>query len=578
MQVLFVVLQSLILGAVAYVLGSLTCGLTICKWFKGEKFDIRNHGSNNVGFTNVWKVLGFKIGFLVLVADIAKSWVPVFVARKLGFHDVALIVGILSGGFGHGASVFVCLKEGRFSGGKSVATFFGGTLGAQPLIALIALGVWLFFLLATRYMFVASIMGGMATLVASICLGKGVAWHITFALVVIYLVIKHISNISRWLHGTELRITQKRDEVIGAFVVHPSNKEDLAQSPVLNLFSGYIRDDKGTINSKILSHVNNLGFVLECAEITGIVTKENVRVVALILAVPFLPEQIRDKENWGEIQAWLRKAAVQAQRRGATIIGLGGLLSTIGGGGKELADWLEQEGHTIKVDNGAAYTAASTIKAAEMVAPLGLSEMVVADVGARGFIGRAVGEGLKGKVKDIIPVVRDRRAKSDILIDFGTIATTDEIASLRSADMVVLCTNVPGYVIDTSNDSLIKKDAVVLDVAFPPDFDAEILKKRSDITLVRCGLILPPGNPSCQIDFHFGSVLVGGVKHFLIPACLAQCIMRGITGHDNLSPLDRPVVAEDVAFYADIAAKHGFEVVVSQYSEQQIYAGEMVSQ
>lgn len=571
MQILFAVF--------AYLCGSLPFGFWIGKIVKGKDFDIRDWGSGNIGFTNVWKVLGIKVGLPVLAADILKSWWPVFLAKQMGFTDAAIILSIIAGGIGHGCSIVMYLHTGKFSGGKSVATFFGGFLAAQPIVALVALTTWLSLLIVTKYMFLASIMGGVAVLVASIVLGKGPLWIGTSLLVLVYLVFKHLPNISRWMHGIEPKINQKRGpsggETIVAFAVHPRDEKDLAQSPVFKHLEGRFLLQNGVISIDSLEKLAQLEIAVEVGEVTGIVCKGGERVRVLLFAIPFSSDQIRKKDNWDLITKWLETAAVAAQRRGAIIMGLGGLLSTVNkDGGHRIQSWLLENGHKIRVDNGSEKTSAATIKAAMIIAGDKLASMLVADVGARGYIGRGTGEGLSDLVADILPVIKHKDATSDEPLDFTSLATTADIANLEKADMVILCTNSPGRVIGENEIRFIKKGAIVLDVAYPPDFDEQLLEKRDDITLIRCGLILPPGDPKCQIDFHFGHVVIDGKERFLIPACLAQTIIRGITGKEIVS-LSRPPTKENVLYFGKKGEELGFKVIVSKYSEQEIYSGEV---
>ena len=64
---------------VAYLCGSIPFGVVIGKLFYGV--DVRQHGSGNVGTTNVFRVLGKKAGVAVLICDMLKGYIPAVIAR-----------------------------------------------------------------------------------------------------------------------------------------------------------------------------------------------------------------------------------------------------------------------------------------------------------------------------------------------------------------------------------------------------------------------------------------------------------------------------------------------------------------
>lgn len=59
----------------SYLIGSIPTALMVSKWFHG--FDIREKGSGNMGSTNVFRLLGWKWGLIVQIADILKGIIAV---------------------------------------------------------------------------------------------------------------------------------------------------------------------------------------------------------------------------------------------------------------------------------------------------------------------------------------------------------------------------------------------------------------------------------------------------------------------------------------------------------------------
>lgn len=129
-------MQYIFLMLIAYLLGSIPSGKILGLWLKGV--DIQRHGSGNIGFANACRVLGPKIGVLVLICDIVKSFVPLMVAKQqLGASQEILMAMGVSAIIGHAYPVWL-----RFRGGKSIAVGFGAMLAINPMIALFGLLVY----------------------------------------------------------------------------------------------------------------------------------------------------------------------------------------------------------------------------------------------------------------------------------------------------------------------------------------------------------------------------------------------------------------------------------------------------
>jgi len=222
----------------AFLMGSIPFGLLIAK---AKGINIREHGSGNIGATNVLRVIGKTYGITCFLLDVLKGFIPVAIAVNLiqitgrpiqvplGLPDAwalklaagdalkAQIVQILTAMcavLGHNYSPWV-----GFKGGKGIATSAGVLLALMPFAVLLLLVVWALLFFATRYVSVASI-GASAVLPMLTLWGS---WHHgriqdgtwnkpLFALTVIIAVSaiwKHRSNIQRLREGTEHRFTKK---------------------------------------------------------------------------------------------------------------------------------------------------------------------------------------------------------------------------------------------------------------------------------------------------------------------------------------------------------------------------------
>lgn len=117
-----------------YWAGAVPFGVLIAKWLG---IDIRDHGSGNIGATNVTRVLGPVPGAIVLVLDAMKGALPVWLAIRYAGEPWTVMSTGLAAILGHCFSPFL-----EFRGGKGVATAMGVFLVLDP--ATTALGVLTF--------------------------------------------------------------------------------------------------------------------------------------------------------------------------------------------------------------------------------------------------------------------------------------------------------------------------------------------------------------------------------------------------------------------------------------------------
>jgi len=193
------VLGGILLVIVAYVMGSIPFAIVIGKWF--WHVDVRDHGSGNVGTTNVFRVLGHRAGTLVLIGDMAKGFIPVWIAVHYFPTWFALIVA-LAALLGHMYSVFL-----RGGGGKGVATGAGIVLALVPWIFIIALCVFLVFLLTTRMVSVASMAAALTFAICTIAFHKPIWYQVLAVLAAFVVIFAHRANIRRIALRCENKVT-----------------------------------------------------------------------------------------------------------------------------------------------------------------------------------------------------------------------------------------------------------------------------------------------------------------------------------------------------------------------------------
>jgi acyl phosphate:glycerol-3-phosphate acyltransferase len=182
----------------AYLVGSIPFGLVVGKVF--YHVDVREHGSGNVGTTNVFRVLGKKAGVTVLVCDMLKGYVPAVIAAYF-FNPWLAIFIAAAPVVGHVCSVFL-----KGSGGKGVATGAGVVLALVPLAFGIIIVVWLLLVLTTRYVSLASLVAALLVPVLVFALGDPLPYEIAAVLATVVIFWAHRGNIRRLLKGTENRV------------------------------------------------------------------------------------------------------------------------------------------------------------------------------------------------------------------------------------------------------------------------------------------------------------------------------------------------------------------------------------
>ena len=193
--------------AVSYMIGAIPFGLIIGYICKG--IDIREHGSGNIGASNVLRLVGWPAALVAFLLDTGKGLVPVVGTGHLtqGYPAIIVCAG-LAAIVGHNFSVFL-----RFKGGKGVATSLGVLVGIAPEYAAVGFLLWIVLVAITRYISLSSIIAGTSApllmLIATLdvlpkpfhhypreFVGLGLAGGL-------FIVLKHRSNIVRLRNGTE---------------------------------------------------------------------------------------------------------------------------------------------------------------------------------------------------------------------------------------------------------------------------------------------------------------------------------------------------------------------------------------
>lgn len=188
----------IIYALIAYILGSIPFALLVGK--VGYNIDVREHGSGNLGATNAFRVLGFKAGSIVVLADILKGTVAALIPLLFDADVYRLIIGLFAV-LGHTYPIFA-----KFKGGKAVATSGGIILGISPLLFAVMVVSFLTTLYFSKYVSLASMVTGIITIVVSIFV-KDIGLIIVVSALTIFVFYRHKDNIKRIKNKTEPKIT-----------------------------------------------------------------------------------------------------------------------------------------------------------------------------------------------------------------------------------------------------------------------------------------------------------------------------------------------------------------------------------
>lgn len=192
----------------AYLLGSVPTSYIAARLLK--RIDIREHGSGNVGATNVFRVIGKVPAFIVLFIDIFKGFAAVvflpelflnnFIGVRLGLELYQILIGTFAIA-GHVWNPFL-----KFKGGKGVATAAGVLLALSPGVVAGGFIAWCVVFSIFRIVSVASIAAAICLPVFAILFNKSIYLVLFCVILCVVGTYKHKANIRRLLRGEEKKL------------------------------------------------------------------------------------------------------------------------------------------------------------------------------------------------------------------------------------------------------------------------------------------------------------------------------------------------------------------------------------
>jgi glycerol-3-phosphate acyltransferase PlsY len=204
-----------VLLVVSYLLGAIPSSYIGGRVTRG--IDLRKFGSGNLGATNAFRVLGWKVALPVVIFDIFKGWFPTF---AFPLWDGVAPATTAGGGWayaygcaailGHVFSPYIAFK-----GGKGVATSSGMLIALAPWGLLAGFLTWLALVFTTRIVSLSSIAAALVVpIVVFFVYGIGPVFWVCVA-VAAFVVFAHRSNLKRLARGEEARFGRKAGETPG---------------------------------------------------------------------------------------------------------------------------------------------------------------------------------------------------------------------------------------------------------------------------------------------------------------------------------------------------------------------------
>ncbi|MGL5151920.1 MAG: glycerol-3-phosphate 1-O-acyltransferase PlsY [Clostridium sp.] len=193
----------IILAILGYLMGSIPTGYILVK--KNLHIDIREHGSGNIGATNVGRVAGKRLGLITTILDMAKAMIPVIITDiLLKLHVIDLdrslaltMVGVCAI-LGHNYTIFL-----KFKGGKGVATTIAAFAYIIPIPLAISVAFFLGLKKFTKIVSIRSMVLGTVLFLSTLLLGYEKNYIIGSFIACILIFWRHKSNIGRILRGEE---------------------------------------------------------------------------------------------------------------------------------------------------------------------------------------------------------------------------------------------------------------------------------------------------------------------------------------------------------------------------------------
>lgn len=313
-----------------------------------------------------------------------------------------------------------------------------------------------------------------------------------------------------------------------AFLIHPRGFTDIFRKyPVLRL-----------IPKKVIEFLFMYVWPpILVSRVTGLKTlKEGKSIDGYVISIPMTARQMMEHRD--QARRKIIQAVRMAKKKGVQIVGLGGLTSSLTGGGLDIIDKVD-----INVTTGHAYTAFNvTRNVFELSQILGLDKanILVAIVGAAGSVGSTSAKILaRGGYNNILLIDLERKHHffKDLMEEMKAlnpgvnITTSHQIRDIKTADFIVTATNTPEALVKYED---LKAGAVVVDDAQPSDISPEVFE-QNDVLAVEAGVVHTP-----EVKSNFNMGLKDKYDNF---CCMAELLILASREWDKHYVINRATLA-----------------------------------
>ncbi len=201
-----IVVKFILTAVVAYLLGSINTTIIVSKAMLGV--DIRTQGSGNPGLTNAFRVMGAKKTLIVLIGDVLKGVLAVLFAVWLFKNETPVLyqygklIGCIFASVGHIFPLYF-----GFKGGKGILTTAAGIAVFDWRILVWVFGVFLIFVIISRYISLGSVAAAFNFPIATAVLQKNLGMTLIALVIAALVIYMHRGNIKRLLEGTERKFS-----------------------------------------------------------------------------------------------------------------------------------------------------------------------------------------------------------------------------------------------------------------------------------------------------------------------------------------------------------------------------------
>lgn len=331
-----------------------------------------------------------------------------------------------------------------------------------------------------------------------------------------------------------------------AFLVHSRNHKDLYRKyPAFKV-----------LPKSVLLFIAKHLWPISLSRVTGLknhLTGEEVK--GYVLGITMTADQMMSDREYALKK--IRQAVYLAKGKGANIIGLGGLSSSLSAGGEKLLDI------DINITTGHGYTAYNVCQNLfKLTDQFGLSKekVKVAVVGAAGSVGSTTSLLIARAGYKNIKLIDLRRkwAVFDELLDQikkinpnANIDSSDSVSSIVDCDFVITATNAPEALITVD---LVRDGMVIIDDAQPSDIAPDVLKLEN-VLVLEAGVVHTPGVFS---NFNYG--LKHRTDNF---CCMAELLVLASFAWDGHYVIKRATL-DHVDKISQMGEKLGFRLAEFQ--------------